>query len=72
MSLLGALIESYLDRTELPGEEQARWQLTLPWPFIPLSCGSVSWAPFTHIRLYFHTLSSPQPTHIDRCAHSQR
>lgn len=59
MSLLGALMETYLDRTELPGEEQTRWQLTLPWPFISLSCGSVSRASFTHINPHLHTLSSP-------------
>ena len=36
MSLLGALSESYSDRTESPGKQQAKWELTLPWPFIHL------------------------------------
>lgn len=56
MSLLGALMESYLDRTELPGEEPARWQLTFPWTFIPLSCGSVSWASFTRTPIFAYCL----------------
>lgn len=70
MSLRGALMESYLDRTESPGEDQTRWQLTVPWPFIPPSCGSMSQPSFTHIYPHLHTLSSPWLTPGDKCVYS--